>query len=426
MSSSKKGKGQDLKRISQEARSLIKDPLFFHRAMKMIGECGVVRELKNRLILFLSGLSKEHGEPVSILVKGSTSAGKSNLVSGTIALFPPESVSKLASLSKKAPLFGEDSVDGKILYFLEYCGAKDAQFLIRLQQSEGIIAHEFTTIAGRHRSIEVSQRTGFPVIWTTTTKDRVFEDDETRYLSLAIDESSTQTLAIVKAQIKGKPKVLKSDVAVWREAVRLLAQYEPEARFPDWFGFVATKLPVAQVRVRRDWKRFLAFLKVIAKCRTWSDSKLHPKKVTVDFADYCAGYALLEKAFASTVYGLPERTLSVARACRTLYTRFQRPVTAKELAGWLRWKESLVYKYVAKAVKASLIKHEAGTTQTNLKRLIPVPGPPKIFLPSPHHVFAENPQIGKTASYVHPISGQTVTFDRKKNAKTLRRYRRNQ
>jgi len=290
-----------------------------HRAMKMIGECGVVEELKNRLSLFLSGLSKDHGEPVSVVVKGSTSAGKSNLVGATIAFFPPESVSTRASMSKQALACGKDSLEGKILYFYEYRGAKDAQFLIRLQQSEGIIAHEFATVAGQKRSTKVSQRIGFPVTWTTTTQVRVYADDETRNLSLAVDESPAQTLAIVQAQIKGKTKASKSDLLIWYEAIRLLGEYKVSVLFPNWLMFVATELPLSQVRVRRDWRAFLALCKIITICRCWSDSKQRPKEITFNFPDDCIAYRILATAFASTSHGLREQELSIANAVKKLY-----------------------------------------------------------------------------------------------------------
>ncbi len=132
-------------RIRREAEALIKDPLFLHHAMKKIGNLGVIREKRNRLIVFLAGLTKDHGQPVSLLIKGTTASGKSNLVSNAIRIFPPECLLTRASMSKQAPVFGEDPLDGKILYLFEYRGTR------------GVSPH-----APRHHKIRTDQKMSGP------------------------------------------------------------------------------------------------------------------------------------------------------------------------------------------------------------------------------------------------------------------------
>lgn len=406
---------QKKKQIRKAARALLRDPLFLHRAMRKIGELGVVGEKKNRLVLFLAGLTKDHGHPVSVLVKGSTSGGKSNLIREAVRLFPPESIITLASLSQKALAFGDEPLDGHILYIYEYRGMKDAQFLIRLQQSEGVIAHEYATVAGRHRGTAVSRRTGFPVVLTATTRDRVFADDETRFLSVSIDESAKQTLAILKSEFKGTLSAKEPPLPVWHEAVRLIGKCKRQVVFPDWFEYVAGKLPVDQVRVRRDWRRFLSFCKTIAICRSWSQTGRGSPKITFAFSDYCFAYKILASAFESTVHELPKNELHVAEAVQRKHAKFKRAVTVQELAAVLGWRDKQVYKHVARAVKHSLIKYEDGTKPRNLKRLLPVPGLRLRFLPTPESVFESNRQIGETASFIDPISGREKTFSRPRN-----------
>ena len=420
MAAATKAQRQRTSRVRQQAQALLRDPLFLHRAMNKIGELGIIGEERNRTILFLAGLTKDQGQPVSVLVKGQSSSGKSNLVRTVVQMFPPECVLSRASLSSKAPLFGEQSFEGKLLYMFEYRGLKDAQFLIRLQQSEGIISHEFTTVAGHHRGTQVATRRGVPVVFTTTTTGRVFEDDETRYLSISIDESPDQTLEIAEAAISKPGRPSEPPLAVWHEAVRLLGAQKVQVSFPDWFRFIVSKLPISQVRVRRDWGRFLAFCKIIASCRRWTPSRKPAREIAIEFPDYCVAYRIFAAPFAATVYQVHERELSIVAAVRKLYARCKRAVTHREIAAHLRWRESLVYKYIPKAVKHGLVKYEAGTSQTNLKRLLPVPGPPKIFLPSPEWVFEENPHIGKTASYIDPITGQKKTFTRANSPQTNR------
>jgi hypothetical protein len=403
--------------VQEEARALLRDPMFFNRASTMIGHCGVVGELENRLRMFSSGLTKDHGEPVSIVVKGASSSGKNNLAKGVIKVFPPESLRIRSTMSKRALSSGGGSLDGLIYYVHEHAGARDAQLEIRLNQSEKSIANEYAAVNGRRRSAEVSERSGAPVWWTTTTEPLIFTDDETRNLSISVDESAEQTLAIALALLKGLPQPSKTDLRIWHDAIRLLGDYQVTVGFPNWMDFVATKLPISQVRVRRDWGAFLALCKVITISRCWSDSKQRSKEITFNFPDYCVAHRILATAFASTVHGVHERELSIAHAVRELNARTRRPVTVREVAAHLEWKEALAYKYSPLAVQHNLVENEGGTKEKNLKRLLPVPDPPKDFLPSRWSVFHENPDIGATASYIDPITGVKKTFTRSKNAK---------
>jgi len=199
-------------------------------------------------------------EPPSVLVKGSTSSGKSTLVKRSLLLFPPECIVERAGLSGKALAYGTSSLKNKILFINEYRCGKDAQLLLRLLQSEGRIRHESTSVRGSIRSTRTVERAGMPVVLTTTTDESVYEDDETRFLSLWVDESATQTLAILSAQACRKKVWVPRDLAVWRSAIALLHSNEYDfTDSPKWLQYVANELPATQIRVRRDWQRVLAW-----------------------------------------------------------------------------------------------------------------------------------------------------------------------
>src|ERR1700682_5446192 len=151
------------------ALKLVKDPRFLYRLVRKMGELGSVGESRNCLVLFLAGLTKGFEKPVSVLIKGNSSTGKSESVKAVIALFPPKSVLMRASLSKMAPVHGSAELKGKILYIAEYRGAHDAMYLTRLLQSEGEINHEYTTVVGRARGTAIARRKGIPVVFSTTT-----------------------------------------------------------------------------------------------------------------------------------------------------------------------------------------------------------------------------------------------------------------
>jgi hypothetical protein len=396
------------------AMKLLKDPqLLFHVGVK-IGELGVVGEELNRRILFLAGLTSAFPRPVSLIIKGRTSSGKSNLIGSSVKLFPPELVIVRASLSKQAPLHAKDSLKGKLFYLLEYRGGREAQYLLRLQQSEGDIAHEYTTVTGSRRGTDVAHRMGSPVILTSTTANQIFADDDTRFAGVWADESPAQTLAILQAAIRGGQRHREPGLTTWRQAIRLLLKNPPTYAFPDWFETIATKLPVQQVRVRRDWVRFLTLCRAIALSRRFMSPSKQRELIT--FADYCVAYRLLNPAFSSTVHGVHEREIAVAECVKKIHARLERAASVAEVADELGWKESLVYKFVKPAVDHNLVRYESGTWPKNVKRLLPVPGAEPGFLPSPRSVFDQHEELGPSAQYVDPISGKTKILRRRTSA----------
>lgn len=399
-------------RIRMRARELLRDPAFLYRAMMKIGELGVVGEERNRLILFLASLTKDLDTQVSVLVKGQSASGKSNLLRKTLQIFPPECVISRASLSAKAPVHGEGSLKGKILYLYEYRGGKDAQYLLRLQQSEKTIAHEYTTIRGTERETTVSERVGSPVVLTTTTESKVFTDDETRFLSAWIDDSPQQTLAIMEAQVSSATVADSYSLAVWQEALRLIGHQHVTFQFPSWFSEVAGMVPKEHVRVRRDWERFLAFCKAVAMCRSVNESVRSSKDIEISFADYCVAHAIVNAALASSVHALHERELALASAVRQLHKNFKKPVTVQDAAKQLGWKESLLYKYLRPTIKHKLLKEVGGTRQSNQKLLEPVPGSQSGFLPSLEHVVRTLAGISEDEQqFVHPLTGETCRVE---------------
>lgn len=400
-------------RIRTAARKLLRGLEFLHKAMLKIGELGVVGENRNKLILFLAALTKNLDVPVSVLVKGQSSSGKSNLIRTVLQLFPPECVISRASLSAKAPVHGEESVKGRILYLFEYRGGKDAQYLLRLQQSEKYIAHEYATITGGERKTNVSEREGSPVVLTTTTESKVFADDETRFLSVWIDDSPQQTLAVMEAQVHSDIGEGKSDLAVWQEAIRLVGRYRNRVLFPGWFVKIAALVPRDHVRVRRDWERFLAFCKVVAICRSAASGAQQQTEVEVNFSDYCVAYTVLNSALASSVHQSNERALDLANAVRRLFRKLKRPVTVKEVAAHLQWKGALAYKYLNVAIKRRFVKQVSGTRQSNQKLLEPVPSVETGFLPSPKLVFATVDEINvEDGAFLDPLTGKRKVFVR--------------
>jgi hypothetical protein len=91
-------------------------------------------------------------------------------------------------------------------------------------------------------------------------------------------------------------------------------------------------------------------------------------------------------------------------------------VTTKELRECLGWDKSMAYKYVRASVKHNLIRYQPGTTEKNVKPLLPVPEASGTFLPSPRQVLDNAKELGDSMDFVGPLSGKLARVRRSKKS----------
>jgi hypothetical protein len=250
---------------------------------------------------------------------------------------------------------------------------------------------------------------GAPTLFTTTTPDtKIFADDLTRHLLAEIDTSPQQNRAIAKARARGPAEANRDDLAAWRMAMALLRCDNDDFKHPPvWLEWVAEHLP-ADVRVRRDWPRFLTFCKAIALCRKFRSKG----PLDIEFRDYCVAYRILEPMLAATLQGLPDLPLRVAHAAAELNRRHKRGVGFKEIAHELNWKPKVAYRHAQEALRLKLIRREPETRERNEKRIWACDSHTGRFLTEPSTVLRRNPSIGRKVRYVDPFTGKTRTVKR--------------
>jgi hypothetical protein len=296
-------------------------------------------------------------------------------------------------------------LEGAAFPFPVRCSQSSQTASLQAQSQEGV-----ECLRGSHRGTKTASRTGTPTVLTTTTDDKVFADDETRFLSIWVDESPAQTLAILQAQARGPKPVDERDLAVWQSAMALLKRREGDFQYPPaWLQYVAEQLPLTQVRARRDWERFLSFCQACALCRRGVDAVLD-----ITFADCCVAYRILEPAPAAAVSDFSARRRNLTSAVARLNKHFGRAVTTHEIAAELGWKESLVYKHLKSSIKQRLVEYEPGTREKNEKRVRINRAASGGFWPKPWTVFRNNPEIGSEARYTDPFTGKKMVMRRHK------------
>jgi hypothetical protein len=394
------------KKLLRDANEKLREPAFLFHVSNQIEAAGVVGEKANAQVIFISALTTQIYPPVSVIIKGQSSSGKSNLVVGVLSMLPDDMVIDRAGLSPKALAYGEEALDGRVLYMTELHGAKDAQYLLRLLQSEGHLNYEFATMRGGEHETRVIQRSGQVVVITTTTADSIFEDDETRFLSLWANTSEKQTRAVLLSELRPRATPNTYEREVIRKAVSIIRQHEVTLQLPDWFEVVAKHVPATRLRSRRDWPRFLSLCKAIALIRAHRADPQKPSAAVVDFSDYAVAYRLLNGVFSRTPTKERSSTDELVTAVETLFAEHRAAVSVGEVVQFLGWEEGRAYKHAKAAVERDALRYEDGNRINNEKRMIPNGCGLGDFLISPTGLLRLQPKL-KGCSFVDPITGET-------------------
>lgn len=133
----------------------------------------------------------------------------------------------------------------------------------------------------------------------------------------------------------------------------------------------AISFPSTRIRVRRDFSKLLALIKVSAYLHQHQRPKIMlegGEHIIAAFADYHLAYRLAEKVMRPTILGLPEGVLRVYDACRRLADASEE-ITSATATEHSEYSQSTVRHYLNRLVKARLlVKGEGG--KEHIYRLI--------------------------------------------------------
>jgi DNA primase len=106
------------------AMALLESPSFLYRFKRTAQRLGVSREGRNILLLALAMTSRLRDDPLSILVKAQSSAGKSYLIDRVARLIPPEGIHTWSGMSAKALIYSKADFKNKVLLIFERKGGR--------------------------------------------------------------------------------------------------------------------------------------------------------------------------------------------------------------------------------------------------------------------------------------------------------------
>jgi hypothetical protein len=229
----------------------------------------IAGEQTNGKLLYLVATSRLFERTMHAAVKGTSAGGKSEIRKRILEFFPPESVVSFTSLSEKSLIYHDGDFSHKILSMGEAAATEEQVFqdyLLRELMSEGRLRHGTVQKVGKELVATTIEKQGPVAFLVTTTKSKMHPENETRMLSLEIDDSAEQTKNVMAkvAQVEGlNQSATQIDVTPWQNFQRWLERGERRVHVP-FADTMVDLAPAASVRLRRDIGQVLRAIKAHA------------------------------------------------------------------------------------------------------------------------------------------------------------------
>jgi hypothetical protein len=324
--------------ITKRAMELLQNPDFFQQYYNALQRLGLVGEERNASVLLTTVISRLLDRPLNIMVKGQSSSGKNYTVNRTLRLVPEEAVREVSSSSAKAWNYSGDDFRHKVIYLQERNDASGAMHPARQLISEGQLIRLVPVKEGGVWKTKRFVAAGPIASISTTTKNQLEIDDETRHLSIWVDETPEQTKRIAIASVFDPVPLSQDEVQIWHEVHRQLeARSNIPVILPEWFQNIAANVYCADVRVRRYFPACATGCKAMALLRSFErrrDLEIQKHgKIEVTFADFALTTIIFDSVFVESLHRGRDETMATRSAIERIAKRkADKPVSVDELA----------------------------------------------------------------------------------------------
>jgi hypothetical protein len=322
--------------------------------------CGVAGEARVGQILYLA-LNSRHlatKQLVNVVVKGPSSAGKSFVVEKVLGFFPEDAYHFLTSMSERALAYSEESLAHRFLVLAEAAGMSGefATYLIRSLLSEGRLRYETvekTAEGMRPRLIEREGPTGLIV---TTTRIRLHGENETRMLTVRIDDSPDHTREILEALADEDAEPV--DTERWHALQTWITTGETGVTIP-YAKKLAQEIPTVAVRLRRDFGAILNLIRSHALLHRAVRERDKRGRIIATVEDYKVVRELVADLISEGVEATVPKTVreTVEAVARLTDDSDGTPVTMVQVGRELKLDKNATYQRVQRALDGGYLKN---------------------------------------------------------------------
>jgi hypothetical protein len=397
------------KRAKRGAKKLLRSRYVFNKFLRAMEKSGLVGEERNALVLFVVAMSCILNRPLNVFVKGHSSTGKNWLVTRVLRLFPKSLVIEITSASEQAWSYLESAFRHCVVYLQERNEAVGAMDPLRLLISEGKLVRIVPKYQGGKLVTKKRTTRGPVAAISTTTKNRLKIDDETRHISIWVDESEKQTGKILDSQFSNGGRLRRKELEAWRMVHRILRKMiGTKVVFPKWFREISKEVPVRDPRVRRYFPAFIEACRTVCLIRSFQPGRKHGDgHLEVDLADFAVTALIFDQVFVESLHlgtGVGEATRRLVEA---ISNETGKPVRPKDVARELQISMDQAYRKLRSAEQAGVIRLANKPEKSNRKKFWALPAPH--FVPDPNKLFRKL-RLKETVSFVHPLTGELIVY----------------
>lgn len=233
------------------------------RLVEDMEEMGAVGEDRAAKVIYLAMTSRLLERPVSVVVKGPSSAGKSKITDTVVKFFPGEAVCVMSGMSSKYLAYSDEDLRHRMLVIAEAAALTDefASYTLRSLLSEGrFIYKTVQTENGKLKPVTI-EKLGPTGAIITTTAIKLHAENETRLLSIPVNDSKAQTARIMAALANGHDS--EPDLGEWHALQNWLQGGEHRV-YINFAEALSQEIPPVAVRLRRDFGQLLQLIRAHA------------------------------------------------------------------------------------------------------------------------------------------------------------------
>jgi hypothetical protein len=222
--------------------------------------------------------------------------------------------------------------------------------------SEGRIEYELVEKTEEGLRSRVIRKDGPTGLIVTTTKAQLHPENETRLLTLTVNDTTDQTKFILKAIARGQQHGAAVDYASWRALQTLLETGEHRVVIP-FAERLAELIPPVAVRLRRDFGTLLALIEAHALLHRERRNRDCLGQILATLDDYAVVRELVADLFAEGVDATVKRETRETVAAVKALGKGECSIT--EISDRLKLDKSNGSRRVTAAVRSGyLVNHE--------------------------------------------------------------------
>lgn len=280
-------------------------------AVETVGRLGVTGETRIIKATYLTAISQMLAEPVSLVAKGASAGGKSYGTRNTLQLVPEKELYAVTAGSQRSLIYTDEEFEHRTIVMFEATALREVAesrdgdmtaMIVRTLLSEGRIVYDVTEKGpdGKMTARRITKN-GPTNLIVTTTADNLHHENETRLLSLQIDEAETQTRAVMRKIALRRNQLNPAeppDLSGWHALFHWLKYHGEHQVYIPYADYLADHSTAAVIRMRRDFGTLLGMIEVHAVLHQQNRARDKYGRIVATAADYDAARDILAEAFA--------------------------------------------------------------------------------------------------------------------------------